>query len=144
MDINALIGKRLAQLVGPDKREDFVGDMGWQSQTYYEARIGRRVFRVSELAAMARASGKPAWQFVDARGLAKSVSLGADLGVIGSDALLDLFGYTRGEVVTWQALNWIREGLGDLNGAVLRARHAEKALRAAHPSLPAYEWEEEL
>jgi hypothetical protein len=142
MDINELIGKRLAELVDREKRDDFIGDMGWESQTYYEARSGRRVFRVGELAAMARASKKRAWEFVDPRGHSTSVSLSADGSTIGRAALLDIFGYVH-EASSWHALLSVQATLGDLNSAVLKQRQAEEVLRAAHPSLPAYEWEDE-
>jgi hypothetical protein len=145
LNVNQVIGKRLAGLeVNRKKRERFIEKMGWQSQTYYEARSGRRVFRVGELAAMAAASGLQAWQFVDARGLTKSVILEVgSKSTISTAALLDVFGYTR-EASAWQALISVRESLGELNGAVLHSRRAEEVLRAVHPSLPAYEWEDKL
>jgi hypothetical protein len=66
--------------------------MDWKVQTYYEARIGRRVFRVGELVVMARASGLPAWTFLDADGITKTVNPGIGSEVsITSSALLDLF-----------------------------------------------------
>ncbi len=93
MDINKVIGKRLALEVGPEERERFIEKMGWQPQTYYEARSGRRVFRVSELVAMAKAIGVPAWTFLDADGITKTVSVGDGVKAttITGAALLDLF-----------------------------------------------------
>lgn len=145
MDINKLIGTRLAEFVGPDKRDEFIEAMDWKEQTYYEARIGRRVFRVAELAAMAKASGRQVWEFVDARGLkdARSVTLGTgSKPTISAGALLDAFGYSQ-EASSWRALHSIKETLGDLNSAVLDARRAEEELLAVHPSVSAYEWEGE-
>jgi hypothetical protein len=92
LDINKVIGKRLGLAVGRDEqdRNEFIKAMKWQPQTYYEARSGRRVFRAGELVAMARASGVPAWTFLDATEISKTVSLGDGSKPISSDELLHL------------------------------------------------------
>jgi len=142
LNINQVIGKRLGLAVGRAKRdrEKFMNKMKWRSQTYYEARSGRRVFRVGDLVAMANATGVPAWKFLDATGISKTVSVDGSKATVTSAALLDLFG-SPAEGPSWHALVSVRETLGDLNSAVLQARRAEKVLQAVHPGLPAYEWE---
>jgi hypothetical protein len=76
LNINKVIGKRLGVAVGRAEkdRNGFMKKMKWQAPTYYEARSGRRVFRAAELIAMARATGVPAWTFLDATGITKTVS----------------------------------------------------------------------
>ena len=144
LNINQVIGKRLKALaLDRKKRARFIEAMEWPTQTYYEAQSGRRVFRVGELAAMSRASGQQAWQFVDARGLAKSVTLEVgSKSTISAAALLDVFGYTV-EASSWHALLAVQDALGYGNDQVLQLRRAEQVLRAVHPSRPVYEWEDE-
>jgi len=92
LDINQVIGKRLGLAVGraEQERNQFIKAMKWQEPTYYEARSGRRVFRAGELVAMARASGVPAWTFLDATGISQAVSLGDGSKPISSVELLHL------------------------------------------------------
>jgi hypothetical protein len=80
MDINDVIGGRLGQVIrDPAKfRSDMSGYVGeeWAKQTYYDALHGDRIFRVSELVALARAAGVQAYSLLDAQAVgAKSITI---------------------------------------------------------------------
>ncbi len=110
MDVNQVIGKRLAQTVGRGggtafclTLREFLGEE-WDKQTYYDAIGGRRFFRVSELIGLARAAGVSVHELVDAKPIGVSkVTMGRKLrkgspnlrGVaavtIGAPELVDLF-----------------------------------------------------
>ena len=158
MDINEVIGKRIKQYIGASKRDAFIEELGWPVQSYYDAVIGRRTFRVADLVAIARASGVPAYKFVDASGLSesktgkavKTVELGEGAKQITSAELLDqvLGGLpTEPKGRTWRALMHLREALGGIEEAAHATIKAERELygihieRIEHANLPAYEWE---
>lgn len=122
-NINQVIGKRLGLAVGRAERDRvaFMKAMKWQEQTYYEARSGRRVFRVGELIAMARATGVPTWTFLDATGLSKTVSIDDGSKPITSEELLVLVqpsGGARTSLIA--AVKVIRTVIDNLVGAGVR------------------------
>jgi hypothetical protein len=119
LDINEVIGKRVGIAVGRAKvdRERFMKKMEWRDQTYYEARSGRRVFRVGELVAMARASGVPAWTFLDATGISKTVSMGDGSKPISSEELLALVQPRGARASLITAVKVIRTVIDNLVGA---------------------------
>lgn len=122
MNINEVIGKRLGLAVGRAERnrEGFMKKMKWQSQTYYEARSGRRVFRVSELVAMARAVGVPAWTLLDATGISGAVTIDGGKPMT-SEELLDLVQGPRGARTNLIfAVKVIRTVIDNLVGAGVR------------------------
>ncbi len=99
-DVDVVIGKQLAVLVPRGKASDsvrkwrrFLAEMGWKEQTYYEARSGRRMFRVDELVAMARACEVPVWTFLDGTKHNKTLSIGdgRKAKAMSTAELLDLF-----------------------------------------------------
>jgi hypothetical protein len=139
LDINKVIGRRIAELV--ERSDDFLDEMGWEPQTYYEARIGRRAFRASELVALARASGVPAWQFLNATRLTKTVKLGEGSKPIGSDDLLDLFRSDdpADKGLIWHAFQANREILDNLAPAMKAARAIEKELHQRYVKFKAWE-----
>jgi hypothetical protein len=158
MDVNQVIGKRLAQVVGRGrgtafcKSKPFRAFLGeeWDKQTYYDAISGRRFFRVSELIGLARAAGVPVHELVDANPLGVSkVTMGrksrkAHTGAVTISAaeLVDQFkapGEAQGPM--WRALLEVREILGELPALVVAARKAEKELKVFYPSLPALDEE---
>jgi len=139
LDINKVIGKRLAELV--PRTDEFLNEMGWEAQTYYEARSGRRVFRASELVAIARASGgTPVWQFLNATRLTKTVSLGDRAKVINAHDLLDLFRSDdpADKGLIWRAFLANRDILDSVEDAVKEARTIDRELHQRYPKFPAW------
>jgi hypothetical protein len=160
MDVNQVIGKRLAQIVGRGRGTTFCKSKGfraslgeeWDKQTYYDAISGRRFFRVSELIGLARAAGVSVHELVDPKPLGVSkVTMGrksrnSRTGAVTITAaeLVDQFkapGEAQGPM--WRALLEVREILGELPALVVAARKAEKELKVFYPKLPAIEEESE-
>jgi hypothetical protein len=147
MHINQVIGRRLAEEIGRGGGADFRREMGpfvgreWDKATYYDARAGRRVFRIGELIGLARAAGVPVYKLVDARGLGiDKVIIAAGAEPIGVEDLIDLFkapGEAQGPM--FRALAAVREILGDLPAMTAAAKQAEKELKVFFPKLPAVE-----
>jgi hypothetical protein len=157
--INKVIGGRLADLVSPAQRDDFLEAMGWKEQTYYEARTGRREFRVAELIAMAIATKQPAWTFLDATATEEAVTFSVGAATrsrrkgrrkphnpiqreLASDEVLDLFGTPREQKGrAWRALVALNEVVGDL---VAINEYIDTAYRELRPLFPDYkQWEGE-
>jgi hypothetical protein len=155
--INKVIGSRLADLVSQKQRDDFVEAMGWKEQTYYEARSGRREFRVAELIAMAIATGKPAWMFLDATATEQTVtfSVGAATRTrrkgrrqphspsqreLASEEVLDLFGTPRAQKGrVFRALVENREVIGALDEAREAAMKVDRELSPMFADFPVLE-----
>lgn len=151
MDINDVIGKRLEQIVGKGAGAKFCKEMSkdvgeeWTKQTYYDALHGHRIFRVSELIALARAAGVQASELLDAKAAGvKKVTISrrhapTEVSINAAD-LLDLFrapGKAQGPM--WRALHENRAILGELPALLAASREVEKELRIFFPQLPAFQ-----
>jgi len=112
----------------------------WTRQTVYEAEIGRRDFRTSELIALALALGVQVCELVDAvAAKERQVEIAPDRR-LGAEQLLDLFqGTGKAKGPSWRLLHWNREVLDGLEAALTAAKRVDETLSRVFPDFPAYE-----
>jgi hypothetical protein len=156
MRLDELIGARLKGVVKEQEGKGvgfglrlrrFIG-RPWDKQAVYEAIVGRRKIRVSELVAFARATGRPAHYFLDARSIpgVRAVEVGPDADTIGADELRDLFRTPEPRDMSRDikvALDMIAAEIDDLTGHARRLEEAARLINGTYWTEPDHIEEDE-